>query len=160
RLDGHGNTVTRLLATPDARWLISASNDHTIRYWDLQGGAKRGDSVVLNARAREEAATRKRKVPDPVEAKVEVHEAARVLEGHREWVLGLALSQDGNLLVSGDDHGEIIAWDRPAGKELRRWQVKGWAWALALAPDAKSLLVSERVPLVFDSGRHTGVKLW
>lgn len=160
RLDGHGNTVNRLIATPDGRWLFSASSDRTVRTWDMQAPAKRKDVVVLNARARDETAARKKKVPARVEIEVAVHEAARVLQGHRDWVLGLALSGDGKTLVSGDDKGEVIVWDRAAGTERRRWQVKGWAWALALAPDAKALLVSERVPLVFDSGRHAGLKLW
>ena len=160
RLDGHDNTINRLVSTADGRWLISASNDHTIRYWDLQVPAKHFDTVILNARAREEALARKRKVPPAVEAKVAVHEAARVLKGHHDWVLGLALTPDGKFLVSGDDKGEVIVWDRAEGKELHRWKIKGMVWALAIAPDAQCLAVSERVHLVFDSGRHTGLKLW
>lgn len=160
RLDGHTNTVNRLVATNDGRWLISASNDHTIRYWDMQAPAKTQGTVVLNARAIDEAASKKKKAPAPVEVKVEVHEAAKVLTGHRDWVLGLAMNADNSVLVSGDDKGEVIVWDRAAGKEQRRWKVKGWAWAVALSPDASLALVSERLPLVFDSGRHTGVKLW
>jgi WD40 repeat protein len=72
----------------------------------------------------------------------------------------MSLSADGNTLVSGDDGGIVIVWDRPAGKEVRRWKIKGWAYAVALSPDAHQALISERLPLVFDSGRHTGVKLW
>src|SRR5262249_19680599 len=64
------------------------------------------------------------------------------------------------LLLSGDDAGQVLVWDQPAGKELRRWQVKGWAYAVAVSPDNKQAVVSERVPLVFDSGRHAGVRLW
>jgi WD40 repeat protein len=159
RLDGHGNTVNRLAATPDGRWLLSASSDHTVRVWDMQSPAKRTDTVVLNARARDEAASRKnKKVIAPVEVKVAVHESARVLEGHKDWVLGLALQ--GDTLVSADDQGTVIVRDWPAGTERRRWAVKGWAWALALSPDARTALVSERLPLVFDSGRHAGLKLW
>jgi WD40 repeat protein len=160
RLDGHSNAINRLVATADGRWLISASNDHTIRYWDMQSASQRSDTVVLNLRARAEAETKKRKDPPPLEAKVAVYEAVRVLEGHKDWILGLALSADDNLLVSGDDKGDVIVWDRPAATELRRWHVKGWSWALALAPDTSALLVSERVPLIFDSGRHAGLKLW
>jgi WD40 repeat protein len=161
RLVGHTNTINRLLATPDGRWLISASNDHTVRYWDLQAEAKGEETVVLNLRAREEAQKRKQpKVPPAVEAKVAVQEAERVLTGHREWVLGLSLSADGNTLVSGDDKGEVIVWDHPAGKERQRFQIKGWVYALAMAPDASAMLVAERMPRVFDSGRHAGVKLW
>src|SRR5262249_47837149 len=162
RLDGHANAITRLLATPDGRWLISASYDHTIRCWDMEAASADSTTVVLNARAREEAASRKSggKVPAGVEAKVEVQQEARVLEGHQDWVQGLALTPDGKVLVSGDDGGVVIVWDRPAGKEVRRWRIKGWAYALAVSPDAKRVVVSERVPLVFDSGRHAGVRLW
>ena len=74
--------------------------------------------------------------------------------------MGLAQSKDGKVLLSGDDAGQVILWDQPAGKEVRRWQVKGWVYALALAPDGKRAAVSERVPLVFDSGRHAGIRLW
>src|SRR5262245_34499261 len=31
RLDGHRNAITSLTSTPDGRWLISASYDHTVR---------------------------------------------------------------------------------------------------------------------------------
>ncbi len=161
RLAGHTNTVNRLVAAPDGRRLISASNDHTIRVWDLDAPAKGDEPIVLNARTREDLLKRKAsKVPPPIEAKVAVQEAERVLTEHKEWVLGLGLSRDGKVLASGDDQGGVIVWDAPAGTELRRWRVKGWTWALALAPDASLLCVSERVPLVFDSGRHTGLKLW
>jgi WD40 repeat protein len=160
RLDGHGNVISRLLATADGRWLISASYDHTIRYWDMQAPARDGATVALNSRAREQAARHYSKVPPLLEARVQTQQAARVLTGHKEWVTGMALARDEKVLLSGDDGGQVIVWDRPAGKEVRRWQVKGWSHALALAPDGKQALVSERVPLVFDSGRHAGVRLW
>jgi WD40 repeat protein len=161
RLDGHTNVVTRLLVTPDARWLLSASYDHTIRYWDVQGVTAGTDVVVLNARRRQESSRRGGgKVPPPEEAKVAIQPAARVLEGHKDWVLGLSLSADGKLLASGDDGREVVLWDRISGKEVRRWKLDSWAYALALSPDGKRLLAGERVPLVFDSGRQAGIKLW
>ncbi|HWG43880.1 MAG TPA: WD40 repeat domain-containing protein [Gemmataceae bacterium] len=165
RLEGHTNVVTRLLATADGRGLISASFDHSIRYWDTQVSATGSATVVLNARKIAEASSpggkrSGKKVPPPMEAKVQTQAADRVLDGHREWVRGLSLSGDGKLLLSGDDAGQVILWDRAAAKELRRWKVKGWSYALALAPDGKQAAVSERVPLVFDSGRHCGIRLW
>jgi WD40 repeat protein len=161
RLDGHTNSITRLLVSPDGRWLISSSYDHTIRYWDLQAAAKGSDTVALNARTREDLKRRgSSKVPPAVEAKVELQQAAQVLDAHKEWVTALSMTPDGTALLSADDAGEVIVWDRPAAKELRRWKVKGWAYAAALSPDKKQAVVTERVPLVFDSGRHAGVKLW
>src|SRR5262249_3837039 len=149
-LSGHDNTVNRLVATPDGRWLISASNDRTVRYWDLQAAPKKSEAVTLNVRAREDAAVRKKKMPPPVEAKVGVLEPAHVLK-HNDWVLGLALTPDGKTLVTGDDKGDVVVWDREAVKELRRWKVKGQVWALAVSPDARLVLASERIHLVFDS---------
>jgi WD40 repeat protein len=164
RLDGHTNVITRLLATPDGRWLISASYDHTIRFWDMQADAKGTEEVVLNDRAREEAGKRSgAKVPPPLTAQVELQQAERVLTEHKEWIEGLSLSGDGNLLVSGDDAGQIIIWDRPAGKEVRRWQTKGWVYTLALSPDAQHLLISERLPYSYAQSypkRYGTAKLW
>src|SRR6516164_8330099 len=48
RLDGHTNVISRLLSTSDGRWLISASYDHTIRFWDMQAPAKGKVKVPLN----------------------------------------------------------------------------------------------------------------
>jgi WD40 repeat protein len=162
RLDGHTNAITRLRSTPDGRWLISASYDHTIRYWDMGAEPKASGEVVLNARKREEAGKRAgAQVPPPLAVKVGVQQAVRVLESHKEWVLGLALSGDGTMLVSGDDHGQIIVWDRPAGKEIRRWQVKGWTYSMALASDARQLLIAERIPLSYTyPERYAAAKIW
>jgi WD40 repeat protein len=161
RLDGHTNCISRLLSASDGRTLISSSYDHSIRYWDVQAQASGKDRVPLNATLRAELRRRSSsKIPALVEAAVELQPPARALAGHKEWVTGLAQSKDGGLLLSGDDGGHVIVWDRPAGKEVRRWQVKGWVYALALSPDGKRAAVSERVPLVFDSGRHAGIRLW
>jgi WD40 repeat protein len=161
RLDGHTNVISRLLSTADGRWLLSASYDHTIRYWDTQAPAGGTATVVLNARAREEAGQRPgKKVPAALEAQVSAQTAARTLEGHRDWIQALALGADDRFLVSGDDTGQVVVWDRAAGTEVRRWTVKGWVYALALSPDGQRAFVSERVPLVFDSGRHAGANIW
>jgi WD40 repeat protein len=127
----------------------------------MQAPATGSDTVALNARTRADLIRRSSsRVPAPVEVKVDVQQAARVLEGHRDWIQGLALNADASVLVSGDDGGQVVVWDCAAGKEVRRWQVKGWAYAVAVSPDARQVLVSERLPLVFDSGRHADVKLW
>jgi WD40 repeat protein len=82
-----------------------------------------------------------------------------VVKDHHDWINGLTLSRDTRLLVSGDDMGEVIIRERESGKELKRWKVKGWCQAMALSPDQKQAFVSERVPLVFDSGRYAAAKI-
>jgi WD40 repeat protein len=63
-------------------------------------------------------------------------------------------------LLSGDDGGHVILWDCSGGTEQKRWQVNGWAYAVALSADNKQALVSERIPLIFDSGQRSGLQLW
>jgi len=158
---GHSNVINRLICAEN-RWLISASNDHTLRYWDLNAATGAPVKIVLNARTIEDALRNKntgRKPPPPLEVDVPTAPAAKTIEA-KEWIVGLAMSQDQSALIVGDDAGEVVIMSRIDGAEKKRWQVKGWAYAVALSPDLKQALVSERYPLVFDSGRHTAVKLW
>lgn len=163
RLEGHSNEITRLLATPDGKTLISASYDHTIRFWDIESAATGTAEIILDARTRMEAARKAgKKEPEAAPGvKVETQQAQKVLETHKEWILGLSLSKDGAVLLSGDDAGDVIVWDRPAGREVRRWKVKGWVYGMALSPDAQRALVAERFPLVFTpNDHHSAVKIW
>ena len=64
---------------------------------------------------------------------MQVRKFTRELTAHKDWVLGLTMTPDGKTLVSGDDKGQVIVWDRAAGKELRRWKLEaagpgGWAF--------------------------------
>ena len=158
---GHSNVINRLRSVEN-RWLLSASNDHTLRYWDLDAAPGAPAKIILNARTIEDIARNKssgRKSPPPLEVTVKTQPPARTIQGH-EWIVGLALSHDQSTLITGDDAGNVILYDRATGTEKKRWQVKGWAYAVALSPDLQQACVSERYPLVFDSGRHTAVKLW
>jgi len=161
-LEGHSNGITKLIVTPDAKWLISASKDKTLRLWNLEGEAKKTGEVILDAKVRERAAKKNGgKLPPlipPVAVKVQT--ADRVLKDHAEWINGLALSADGSTLLSGDDAGQVLVWDRLTMTVRNRWKVKGWIFALALAPDGKQAIVTERIPLVFDSGRYSAFKIW
>lgn len=153
RLVGHDNEINRLLVTPDGKTLISASSDHTVKYWDAQSDQGEPGSVVLNDGIVPIAVVPlKSKLPEfppPVEVKVVVQKPIRDLTNHKEWVLGLSQTPNGKTLVTGDDKGVVIVWDLPAGKELHRWQTKYWARSLGVSPDGKTVAASE-----FYSFRH------
>lgn len=160
-LKGHTNGITRLRSSPDGRWVISASKDRTIRYWDMQAEPAETTEVILDQKKRDANAKKNGanfKIMNPV--KVKLQTAAKVLEQHKEWILGLDLTPDGKTMISGDDSGRVIVWERESAKPIKEWTVKGWVHGLAISPDAKLAAVTEQRPLVFDSGRHQGSKIW
>jgi WD40 repeat protein len=160
KLNGHTNCVNRLIASKDGNKLYSCSHDHTVRVWDLKAQTKGEETVTLNAVTRDQIMKRRGKVPAAIEAKVAVQSGATEYKNHSEWVVSMALSRDEKLLVSGDDNGLVLIQDAASGKELSRLKMKGWVYSLALSPDTKQVFVSERVPLVFDSGRRDAVAIY
>jgi len=158
---GHDNAITRLLSTKDGKELYSSSFDHTLRRWDLGTKPEKQAKIVLNAGTiYRQQFKRSGKKEEPVEQTVSVCTKSENLGGHEEWINALVLSRDETLLVSGDDGGKVLIRERPTGKERQSWQVEGWVHALALSPDNKHAVVSERLPLVFDSAKRQAIKLW
>jgi WD40 repeat protein len=164
KLDAHTNVISRLAASPDGKTLISTSYDHSVCYWDIPPKLpEQTELITLNASAIADATRRKAngaKIPPAIEAKVGVLKPSRTLTEHKEWIVGMNLTPDGKTMITGDDGGHVIVWDAAMAKVTRRWQVKGWVYGVALSPDVKQACVTERLPLVFDSGRHAAVKLW
>ena len=145
-LAGHTNEINRLLVTPDGKTLISVSSDHTVRCWDALSDQGEAGVVVLNGIERKPVIPLNAKppeAPEPIEATVVVQKPLRELTGHREWVHGLAQTPDGKTLVTGDDEGVVIVWDRVAGTERRRWQGNFWVRSLGVSPDGKTVAASE-----------------
>ncbi len=163
QLDGHTNVITHLAATPDGKSLLSASYDHTIRHWAIPAKLPEPTATVsLNAGTIAERKRRRSgKLPTPLDARVGVLKPTRTLTEHKEWVVAMNLTRDGKCLISGDDGGNVIVWDAIAGSVTKRWKLpKGWVYAAAISPDTKQACITERLPLIFDSGRYAAVKLW
>lgn len=147
RLDGHTNEVTRLVATPDGKHVVSASLDHTVRVWPAAGPSAGKADVVLDADSRQRAARRsgQKDAPARPTVTVETQTACDVLDAHTEWVQALGLSADGKRLISGDAASRVVVWDLAARKPLAKWSGHPWNWVVAasLSPDGKMALVSE-----------------
>lgn len=162
-LNGHTNVISRLISLPGSHTVYSASYDHQIHIWDLDAKPMDEQELVLNARTIEDTTRRKSngaKVPPPINARVQTLKPKQTLKGHQEWITSMACTADGKTLVTGDDHGVVQIWDTASQQQTKKLQVKGWVHAVGISPDATELCISERYPLVFDSGRHAGLKLW
>jgi WD40 repeat protein len=161
RLDGHTNTITALAATPDGRRLLSASNDHTVRVWDLKTTTEKTEVVVLDPIARAAAQKTQKKLPERPPITVGLQQAKQVVQAHKEWVRCLVLSQDGTRLLTGDDRGLAILWETPGMKEVRRLQVAGWIRAAALSPDSRLAAICETCPRIpYDSKAPHATRIW
>ncbi|KAG0705621.1 WD40-repeat-containing domain protein [Suillus ampliporus] len=78
--------------------------------------------------------------------------------GHRDRVQAVAVSGDGRLIVSGDDNGVLIAWDRtlePLTQPIKahsHWLAFPWIASLCFSPDGTVLATG--------SFGNTLIKLW
>jgi WD40 repeat protein len=64
----------------------------------------------------------------------------RILEGHSNWVVSLAFSPDGKLLISGAGDSTARIWSVEAGKEIGRIRLSGsctYVHSVGFSPDGK-----------------------
>jgi glucose repression regulatory protein TUP1 len=100
RLKGHKDSVYSVAFSPDGKSLVSGSLDRTLRVWDLT--------------------QTKRAVEHPPAGSKEVEKGlgtcASTLNGHKDYVLSVAISPDGRWVVSGSKDRSIEFWDILSGQ--------------------------------------------
>lgn len=90
-LRGHEGNINAQVFSRDGRWLVTASDDHTMRMWDLAGlSPGEGRAAVKGV-------------------------ASRVFEGHTDEVWGATLSPDGARIVTAGKDRTLRLWDRNTG---------------------------------------------
>ncbi len=122
-LEGHSNQVQKLCFSEDGNNIVSASDDGSIRVWDI----KQGSCVrCLEENFYPEAVALGADGTLAVGAKEAIHifdlrTANRLLtlEGHRSSVTALALNADGTRLISGSYDKSLRVWDLRTGDCLR-----------------------------------------
>lgn len=151
RLDGHTNGILRLFTAEGGKLLVSSSMDKTIRVWDMAAEKTGEAEAVLDHDQRRRKIKRDKSNEAEILAQpgitVETQTAKDVLEGHGDWVYGCALSADGKRLVTGDYGGQVIVWDFPDRKEIRRWKGHRMDGVVSTAvnPDGTKCFVAEHL---------------
>ncbi len=128
---GHMGLITDIAFTPDGKRLISASDDKTIRIWDLEigktvevirGQISRGPSGKIRAMALSSdgnwlaaGGVLPNGAPNGGHHirlyDFRTGQLAKLLQGHKGAVGSLAFSPDNKLLISGDVDGTAIIWN-------------------------------------------------
>ena len=137
---GHMASIVDLAFTPDGNQLVSASNDKTIRIWDIATGKTvrmiRGESapgnwgaiyaMSLSPDGRWIAVGGYLSDTDPISASVirlydfATGKLVRLLAGHKNVVHALRFSPDSKRLISGSGDRTAMIWDIATGKALFR----------------------------------------
>ena len=89
---GHGDSIYSVALTPDGKGLVSGSLDKTLKYWELNTAinqtGERFGKSVLD------------------------------LTGHKDYVLSVAISHDGQWVVSGSKDRSVRFWDKNGRAQL------------------------------------------
>ena len=122
-LEGHSDTVNSVAISKDGKYILSGSDDQTIRVWDMETG----DIVLGPLDAHTDAVKCVDFSPDGKQIMsgsddqtIRLWDAntgnlVRALEGHTGAVLSIAFSRDGNRIVSGSADETIRVWDAHTG---------------------------------------------
>jgi|HubBroStandDraft_6_1064221.scaffolds.fasta_scaffold20936_2 WD40 repeat protein len=144
-LTGHSRAVTAVAVNEDGRRAVSASQDGTLKAWDLETGRELstldGHSATVNAVAITRDGSRVLSGSSDHTLKVWNLERGRelcTLEGHSASVTGVAVSGDGRRAVSASADWELKVWDLESGRELRTLNGhSNGVTAVAVTPDGQ-----------------------
>ncbi|MFM6136201.1 MAG: WD40 repeat domain-containing protein, partial [Sphaerospermopsis kisseleviana] len=144
-LTGHNGSVNAVGITPDGKKAISASDDRTMKVWDLHTGKELSTLTGHNSSVLSVAITPNGK--KAVSAShdetlkvwdLETGKELSTLTGHKNWVEAVAITPDGKKAVSASHDLTLKVWDLQTGKELSTLTGHNFSInAVAIAPDGK-----------------------
>jgi predicted NACHT family NTPase len=153
-LKGHSDWVTSVNFSPDGKWIVSGSNDKTVKVWDADTGQEsltlkgyRGPAnltVVFSSVAFSPDGKQIATSSGDMTVKVwdaDTGQETLILKGHTNAVFSVAYSPDGKRIVSGSDDMTVKVWDAETGQETLT--LKGHTdsvQSVAFSPDGKQIV--------------------
>jgi WD40 repeat protein len=139
----HAGMPSSVTLTPDGKTAVSVGQDNTLRVWDTSDGKERlvlkkdvfppsGAACSPDGKTLAWGAFNNVRLWDLATVK-----QVGTLTGHRSYATRMTFLPDGELLVVGDDRGDVKVWDYRARKLMRAFHAN--RVVAAVAPDGKTI---------------------
>ena len=162
KLMGHTDWVRSVAFSHDNRYIVSGSDDRTVRVWDVETRAQAKRELMTHTdyvRSVAFSPDDRRIVSGSDDGLVILWDAetgtqvGQSLRGHDGCVFSAAFSPDGRLIASGSVDGTIRIWDAMSGEEIGKLEANDrMVYSVAFSPDGKHILCgsADSKPLIFE----------